>query len=295
MRYIPESKVYELNETPLLLAVRYDDEIITELLLNRGANTNAASNTGETPLLLATRNGNEDVTRLLLEKKVHVNKANNSNETSLSLAVINRKVDIIKSLRNKGADLDQEWGSYQRTCLLQTIYAEDGELVLLLLGSGAKPEREQKHARNALQEAIRAESKDMQGRTAFQFAAQIGALSPLKKPIKENSEGLLHLVGPTFHDLQDRDLIHHAFVSGSIDMISYLLDRLSPNEHNYHRKDIDGWTPLHWAAQAGDLEIIFTEPEQEISPQQEGGSRQDDSSSETWSVYEDSVEDDAAT
>ncbi|KAF5868333.1 putative ankyrin repeat protein [Botrytis fragariae] len=407
----------EVNETPLLLAVRYNNETITRLLLDKGAKTNVASNTGETPLLSATRIGNEDITRLLLEKEACINEANNSNETPLALAVIYRNMNIIRLLLEKGASVNQEWGKYEQTCLLQAIYAEDEELALLLLKSGAKPEREQKYAQNALQEAIwwraenivdhllsfgaSAESKDMQGRTAFQFSAQIGALSLLKKLIKESSEGL-HLFGPTSHDLQDRDLIHHAFVSGSMDMVSYLIVQFSPNEYDYHRKDINGWTPLHWAAQAGDSEVVKmlleldshsdaqvresikkwtprqiasynkhnnivilleslsipdeilppagmshgsflcdgcnckmrglrfhcqncadfdfcekckftsdtthpnhdfdkigpkreTELEQEISPQQEGGLKQDDSSSENRSVYEDSVKDDIAT
>ncbi|KAF7939345.1 uncharacterized protein EAE97_007425 [Botrytis byssoidea] len=365
----------EVNETPLLLAVRYNNEIITGLLLDRRANTNIASNTGETPLLWATRNGNEDITTLLLQKGAHVNTANNSNETPLSLAVLKRNMDSIKLLLSKGADIKQEWGNYRRTCLLHAIYAEDEELVL-------------------------AESKDLQGRTAFQFAAQIGALSMFKKLIKENSEGL-HLIGGTFHDLQDRDLTHHASVSGPTDLISYLIDRFSSNEHNYHRRDINGWTPLHWAAQAGDWKVVQmllevdarsdakvlestkkwtprqiasynehtnivellesssipdeilppagmshgslvcdgcncrirgirfhcqdcedfdfcekckatsdtthpnhefdkigaqreTEPEQEVSPQQENGLMQDDSSSENQSLYEDSVKDDVA-
>lgn len=218
----------EVNQTPLLLAVRYNNEIITRLLLNKGANTNVASNTGETPLLSATRNGNEEITRLLLEQKAHVNKANDSNETPLALAVIYRNMDIIRLLLSNGADIEQEWGNSQRTCLLQAIYAEDEELVLLLLEAGATPGSKKKHARNALQEAIwwraenivdhllsfgaGAELKNTQGRNAFQFAAQIGTLSILKKLIKESSEGL-NLLESTFRDLQDRDLIHHAFVS----------------------------------------------------------------------------------
>ncbi|KAF7893765.1 hypothetical protein EAF00_007279 [Botryotinia globosa] len=405
-----------MKETPLLLAVRYNNESITCLLLSWMPDPNIASNTGETPLLWATRNGNENITKLLLETRADVNAANYSNETPLALASIYRNMDIIRLLLSKGANIEQEWGNYQRMFLLQAVYAEDEELVLLSLEAGAKPEREKKHARNALQEAIRwgaenivdhllsfgasAESRDMQGRTGFQFAAQIGALSLLKKLIKESSEGL-HLIRPNFHDLQDRDLLHHAFVSRSIDMISYLIDRFSPSGNDYHRKDINGWTPLHWAAQAGNLEVVQmllevdarsdakvkesiknwtprqiasynghskivkflkpssipnealpyagflhvsfrcdgcnckirgfrfhcencanfdfcekckvtsdtthpnhefdkigsqreTEPEQEVSPQQEGGLMQDDSSSESRSVHEDSVEDDVA-
>ncbi|KAM0166911.1 hypothetical protein ACHAQE_001122 [Botrytis cinerea] len=259
------------SETPLLLAVRYDNEVVTELLLAKGADANAESNTDETPLILATRNRNDDVTKLLLEKKADVDKANNSNETPLSLAVIDRNVDIIKLLLNNGASVDQAWGKYEQTCLLQAIYVEDEELVLLLLESGARSEREQKYTRNALQEAIwwRAENivdhllsfgasaglKDTQGRSAFQFAAQIGALSSLKKLFEERPKEF-NLLESTSHDKQDRDLIHHAFASGSMDMISYLIDRFSPNKYNYRRKDSDGWTPLHWAAQTGDLKVV---------------------------------------
>ncbi|KAK6603745.1 ankyrin repeat protein [Botrytis cinerea] len=261
----------ESKETPLLLAVRYDNEVVTKLLLTKGADANAESNTDETPLILATRNRNDDITKLLLEKKADVDKANNSNETPLSLAVIDRNVDIIKLLLNNGASVDQAWGKYEQTCLLQAIYVEDEELVLLLLESGARPEREQKYTRNALQEAIwwRAENivdhllsfgasaglKDTQGRSAFQFAAQIGALSSLKKLFEERPKEF-NLLESTFHDKQDRDLIHHAFASGSMDMISYLIDRFPPNKYNYRRKDSDGWTPLHWAAQTGDLKVV---------------------------------------
>lgn len=260
-----------VSGSPLLLAVRYDNEVVAKLLLDNEANANAESNTDETPLILATRNRNENITKLLLEKKADVDKANNSNETPLSLAVIDRNVDIINLLLNNRASVDQAWDKYEQTCLLQAIYAEDEELVLLLLESGARPEKERKYTRNALEEAIwwRVENIidhplsfgasagliDMQGRSAFQVAAQIGDLSLLKKLFEERPEEF-NLLESTFHDEQDRDLIHHAFASGLMDMISYLIDRFSPNEYNYRRKDSDGWTALHRAAQAGDLKVV---------------------------------------
>jgi len=56
------------EETPLHFALKYDNEKLVELLLEKGANISSVDMRGQTPLHIAVHYGREELVKLLLKK-----------------------------------------------------------------------------------------------------------------------------------------------------------------------------------------------------------------------------------
>ena len=69
-----------------MLAARDGDASLVRTLLNRGAEVNAADNTGMTPLMHAVRNGHTAVVELLLDRDAYSWARNKTGMTPLMLA-----------------------------------------------------------------------------------------------------------------------------------------------------------------------------------------------------------------
>ncbi|CAB0039044.1 unnamed protein product, partial [Trichogramma brassicae] len=107
----------DLGNTPLHLALYYDNKKEVELLLRRGANPNLVNDNGLTPLHIISRRreGNIDdngLVRLFFKinderkKKVQVNVVDTFGRTPLQLAVANVFPHVVDLILNHGADLD---------------------------------------------------------------------------------------------------------------------------------------------------------------------------------------------
>jgi ankyrin repeat protein len=128
------------DDTPLILAIREDfgDDFIRKLI-EKGANVNAANNSGDTALLEITYSPSPsvEIARLLLEKGANVNVTNDNEKSPLIYATINGHIELVKLFLEKGAnkDLEDEDGKTARQ------YAEalgNAELVALF-GEGPAP------------------------------------------------------------------------------------------------------------------------------------------------------------
>mgnify|MGYP001597423749 CR=1 FL=1 len=90
--------------TPLFYAVNSSRSDVGKLLIEKGADVNAVSNSnGWTPLKWAVCDGYLDIVRLLIEKGVDVNTKDNFGKTPLSWAKWGDQSDIAKFLIEKGA------------------------------------------------------------------------------------------------------------------------------------------------------------------------------------------------
>ena len=131
------NKPNDEGETPLILAVRRSNLVITELLLAAGAKTDVADtdgvlplhiaaglgdlfvgkallkagagidekdSDGETPLILAARNGRNDFTAMLIEKKADVNEVDNEQHSALYYASEEGYTEIVEQLLMAGAE-----------------------------------------------------------------------------------------------------------------------------------------------------------------------------------------------
>ena len=94
-----------LNHTTALhVAAYFGLKVIVQLLLQQGANFNAADSYGRTPLSYATEEGHEAVVTLLLEELE--TKDDEDGRTPLSYAAVGGHEAVVTLLLEKGAELD---------------------------------------------------------------------------------------------------------------------------------------------------------------------------------------------
>lgn len=101
------------NNTPLMLSIASTGDAVP-ILLDKGADVNAANSAGTTPLLLAIRTAqfgqagsfekNHQIARLLIDRGANVNANNNKGETPLIMAAINCDDELVRFLLEKGAN-----------------------------------------------------------------------------------------------------------------------------------------------------------------------------------------------
>ena len=110
---------------------------VVRLLLENGADVNAADISGNTALMRASENGHTDVVRLLLEKGVDVNAVYNHGETALMRASAWGHLDAVRLLLEKGADVNAV-NDYGETALMLASREGHLDVVKLLETYGAK-------------------------------------------------------------------------------------------------------------------------------------------------------------
>ncbi|KAI9642631.1 hypothetical protein NHQ30_009436 [Ciborinia camelliae] len=261
-----------MKETPLLLAVRNKSENIVKLLLKADANVNLTNDEMETPLALAVHLKDEKLVDILTKARAYPDTEDRDKKKPLFFAVYYEVPKIVELLLEAGASINFEEKD-EITPLFQAVYAENLEIVRILLKKGADVEKGPIYGRTPLQEAVRwntkeileillsydakIHKKDAQGRNALHISAEYGRISMLKMLVQKGcrEQPSFDVFGESLRDTQGRDVFHHAPASESVDMISYLLE-LSPKKDHHRRGDNDGWTPLHWAAQAGDVKVV---------------------------------------
>jgi uncharacterized protein len=140
--------------TALMYAAMYAGADCVELLLAKGADPNAKSNSDVTALMLAV--GQADKVRLLLSKGAEVNARNNVNGVALMLAAQMGNPATVKLLLEKGADAHLR-NDYGYTALMYAASAErnDLELIRVLLAKRAEINVKAKDGETALKLAGR--------------------------------------------------------------------------------------------------------------------------------------------
>jgi ankyrin repeat protein len=127
----------EHRETPLIHAAAWADAAILRLLIDRGADVNAATPAGATALLRAA--GDYEKTKLLIERGAKVDARSSSGRTPLLVAATYPgNLKTVQLLLASGANLaDQD--SFAETALTSAAKRGDAEMVSFLLKAGAHP------------------------------------------------------------------------------------------------------------------------------------------------------------
>ena len=257
------------GNTALHQAATWGNVEIAKMLLRNGADIAARMSDGDTPLHSACSSGINGrpldwqekclkVTDLLLDHGADVNAVNLQGRAALHFAAVTRHTSLTQLLLARGADV--------------TLRDRDRDAPLTI----ASLHGDEEIARILLEHDLHRQMQCDIPNAAMQIAALEGRVSLLRELLVRTSEqapsdwggiNLLHLsacggqlhclqyLESIYHDLetldkQERTSLHFAAASEwqrSGAVIKYLLDRgLDPRQ-----RDVDGWTPLLWAAKAG--------------------------------------------
>lgn len=161
----PDLVTPKIEFLPLQMAVYKEARTMVQILLNHGADPDAASTYGEcgTPLQLATELKNVEMVKLLLDYKANPNSvANKMIHTALQMAARDGCKEIVEILLKNGADVNSPAAKSAGATALQ-FAAMGGFLGLayLLLEYGAD---------------INAAPAEIRGRTALEGAAEHGRI-----------------------------------------------------------------------------------------------------------------------
>lgn len=91
--------------TPLHSAVSRRQTLIAEMLLSRGADPNARQQSGVTPLHQAAHNAHAEMVRLLLSHGAEVNARMDDGRTPLAMALETSNAEVLALLRERGASV----------------------------------------------------------------------------------------------------------------------------------------------------------------------------------------------
>ncbi|MBO4533308.1 MAG: ankyrin repeat domain-containing protein [Treponema sp.] len=245
------------GETCLFNAAKSNNPSIIQLLVDGGASVKDRDNLGSTPLHIAVRWGAQKSAEKLIKLGININAQNSAGKSPLAEAVIANKYDVAKYLLENGADPNSS-DANGITILMDTIRAQNAQIVKLLLNYGANPNLQQINGQNAYHEAaymgnteiialIRNAggnplSRDKEGNTPFSIV--------LKKDIKVINEVLGNSYNIT--DSDGNSPLHIVVKNkGSTTLLRTLIDRGYPLD----TRNADGYTPLNYAIEAGNVSM----------------------------------------
>lgn len=199
---------------------------VKQLLLNHGADANATNLKGNSALHLAVCDGHQALSRLLLDGGADVTLRDRIGLAPLSIASECGLYEVTGVLLEY--DLESQIGlDIVDDALRRAVLKDKLSLLQLLISKVGK------------QSPV-----DDQGRTLLHMASFRSSIRCLE---------LLTELGYDLHapDKQGRTCLHHA-AAGQGGAVKFLLNHgLDPNH-----PDIDGWTPLFWAAKGGCIRDI---------------------------------------
>ncbi|KAF3188341.1 hypothetical protein TWF788_001017 [Orbilia oligospora] len=125
------------HQTPILLASRYGNEDVVEVLLDRGAEVESGDKFGWTPLLWAAKNGHEAIVEKILDRGAQVDSKDAYGMTSLHWAAWEGHEAVASILLERGADIEMETAK-GGTPLAIAIESNSEAIVKLLIENRAE-------------------------------------------------------------------------------------------------------------------------------------------------------------
>jgi ankyrin repeat protein len=216
------------GSTPLSWAVFKNDAATVDLLLKAGAKVTTADDYGETPLTLACANGNAGIVGKLIAAGADVNAARFYNETPLMVAAASGNADVIKALVAHGAKIEEAEARRGQNALMWAAAEGNSDAVAALLKAGAKP--------NVASKA---------GFTPLVFVAENGDVRSAQNLIAAGAD--VNYAVP-----RASGILLIAITAKKFDVANALID----NGALVTDKDPTGTTPLHTAAELGEINLV---------------------------------------
>ncbi|KAI1460619.1 ankyrin repeat-containing domain protein [Annulohypoxylon moriforme] len=236
-----------------------------KLLVRAGSDINLKGSFNLTPIIHALRYGREDIARYYLSRKANVNIISPWHGSSLHLACSKGLVDLAEALIDAGADVNAVADEFAGTPLSSIFVHYDVidsssetklELINLLLDKKADPTimggflgsvigaaamgGEAVHLQILASKGASLVSCDSIGRQPLHLAALCRHKESVSFILNADSSKLAG------KDNTERSVISWAAQGGGIDVLHNLLELAGHDSVN--EPDIDGWTPLCWAA-----------------------------------------------
>jgi ankyrin repeat protein len=212
-----------LNEALLdAIFMKQNDEIVR--LLDAGAQVNARGKYGNTPLYHAVSDNNPQALRILVERGANVHEKNDAGQSILSEAAHSGLFDICQTLLNHGADVNEVCNKGRSPLIEASRRGGVGiDVRVLLRGANVN------HCCNS-------------GFSALWWAVE-HKHAPLCNLLVEFGVELLP-------DKQQRNALHWGLLKASVNGFLTSLMQVA-NKSDVNLVDIEGQTPLHLAARAG--------------------------------------------
>jgi ankyrin repeat protein len=221
------SRTFDKESTPLLLASHRGDLKLAGVLVKHGADVAALTRDEETPLHLASQHNHAELARLLLEHRADVAAQTKDGETPLHLASQQNHVELARLLLEHHADVAAQTKDGV-TPLHLASQQNHVELSRLLLEHRA---------------VVAAQTKD--GETPLHWASHRGHVR-LAQLLFE------HGANVAAQTKDGETSLHLASDSDHVELARVLIE-----EHgaDVAAQTMDGETPLHWASHRGHVEV----------------------------------------
>ena len=251
------------GDTPLIWAIARNNYHIAKYLVENGSDVNILNNNHVNALIWAVYRADAKMTKLLIDNGIDLVVQDYEGNTALHLAGIYQRVEIAKLLIDSGADLTIR-ESRGRTPLVLTAREHGNlEIIRYMIENGADINSADNYGSTALElSAWRGYEETMN------YLLEKGAEIPdadykkfhmanfcCQKSL-ENLYLKLDEIGVFDRILQetDKNLFSEAAKGDSPQIINWLCEKkFAINEKDYY-----GWTPLHYAAENGNLQIFKT-------------------------------------
>jgi ankyrin repeat protein len=186
------------GDTPLIIAVRNDNEKIVSCLLENKAKPNIGNGKGEFPIIYAINNNNKSILKLLLDYNADVNITDNQSHTPLMFASI-KDVDFIDLILRAGAKVNFQ-DRFGMTALMHACREGNAQNVSYLIKygnadlhikdkEGCDAEYYASLMANAVKSALRSEDIDEKEQEDINKGSIGFDLSGTKNKDKERREG----------------------------------------------------------------------------------------------------------
>ena len=223
---------------PLLRAAEHGHVEIVQLAIEHGLSLEVADKDARTPLTIAIESGRSLIVDLLLTNGANANKPNKRGWTPLVIAALDDRTGLVKALLRHGADADHLDGKKQT--------------VLHILARDWTGRWGDETLESLLLSNVDLTRQDELGRTSLHWASANGKVSLVEKLLKRHGEGIggpivrkriRELVNA--QDDRHRTPLHLAASNGQAEVVRVLLKHSA----DANARADGGWTPLHNACE----------------------------------------------